>query len=215
MLVRLRRTDHVNDGDAVPKAQRRLHGIGHPADEVTVCVLWLLLGVRDDQAVDDGLDVVNLVAGQVGDILQLIDLAVDPDADEAQFLDLLKDILMMPLAPAHQRRQHPETGAAGHPQERVDDLLRALLGHLASALGTVGYTDARVEQAEIVVDLGYRPDRRAGIVRDAALVDGDGGAETLNSLNVRFVHLPEKLPRVRTERFNVPALSLGEDRVEG
>ena len=34
-------------------------------------------------------------------------------------------------------------------------------------------------------------------------------------VDVRLLHLPEELPRVRRERFDIPALAFGEDRVEG
>jgi hypothetical protein len=53
--------------------------------------------------------------------------------------------------------------------------------------------DAGVEQAEIVVDLGDRPHRRAGIVGRALLVNRDGGREAVDMIDIRFIHLPKEL----------------------
>src|SRR5690606_4339085 len=46
------------------------------------------------------------------------------------------------------------------------------------------------------------------------LVDRDRGRETLDEVDVGLVHLPQELARVRGQRLDVAALSLGEDRVE-
>ena len=40
------------------------------------------------------------------------------------------------------------------------------------------------------------------------------GRQALDEVDVRLVHLAEELPGVRRERLDVPALALGEDRVE-
>src|SRR5690606_22908156 len=47
------------------------------------------------------------------------------------------------------------------------------------------------------------------------LVDGHRRAQALDEVDVRLVHLAEELPRVGGQRLDVPALALGEDRVEG
>src|SRR5688500_647 len=75
-------------------------------------------------------------------------------------------------------------------------------------------TGARVEQAEVVVDLGYRPDCRPRIVPGGFLLDGNRGRESLDRIDIRFFHEAEELPRVRGERLDVAPLPLGVDRVE-
>jgi hypothetical protein len=40
------------------------------------------------------------------------------------------------------------------------------------------------------------------------------GRQTLDEIDVRFVHLPEELARIRRQRLDIPTLPLGEDRVE-
>ena len=46
------------------------------------------------------------------------------------------------------------------------------------------------------------------------LLDGDGGGEPLDGVDVGLLHEPEELPRVGAQRLDVAALSLGEDGVE-
>ena len=74
--------------------------------------------------------------------------------------------------------------------------------------------DPRVQHAEVVVDLGDRPDRRARVLRRRLLVDRDRRREPLDEVDVGLLHLPEELARVRRQRLDVPPLALRVDRVE-
>ena len=103
------------------------------------------------------------------------------------------------------------SGSASH---RVHDLLRRLLLHLAPAVGAVRRADARIEQAQIVIDLGDRAHRRARVVRSAALVNRDGRRKPLDLIHVRLFHLAQELPRIGRQAFDVAALAFGKDRVE-
>ena len=49
----------------------------------------------------------------------------------------------------------------------------------------------------------------------ALLVDGDGGGEALDVLDVGFLHAPEELAGVGGKGLDVPALALGVDGIEG
>ena len=75
--------------------------------------------------------------------------------------------------------------------------------------------DARVEQAQVVVDLGDRADGRPRVARRRLLVDRDRRRQALDEVDVGLVHLAEELPRVRRQDLDVAALALGVDRVEG
>src|ERR1039458_10227310 len=74
--------------------------------------------------------------------------------------------------------------------------------------------DARIEQTQVVIDLGDGPDRRTGVARRGLLVNGDRGRQSLYEVHVRLVHLPEELPGIRRQRLDVAALAFGVDRVE-
>ena len=120
-----------------------------------------------------------------------------------------------PLRSRIDRREDLEPGALRHLQDAVDDLLRGLLGDRLAADRAVRLADAGVEQAQVVVDLGDRADRRARVPRGRLLVDRHRRRQALDEVDVRLVHLAEELPRVGRQRLDVAALALGEDRVEG
>ena len=87
--------DQLHLGHALRKPQGGLHGVGQAA----------LDPLPADQSVDDHLDGVLLVAGQLGRGRQLADLAVDPRPHEALAGQLLQQSLVLALAAPHDRRQ--------------------------------------------------------------------------------------------------------------
>ena len=191
-------------GDALGELQRGLHRVGEAA----------LDAVAQHQAVDDDLDGVLLVAGQVERDGQVVDLAVDAGTAEALAGQVDEELLVGALAAAHDRGQHLEAGALGQLQDAVDDLLRRLAHQRLAGVGVVRDADAGEQQAEVVVDLGDGADGRAGVAGRGLLVDRDGRRQALDEVDVGLVHLPEELAGVGRQRLDVAALALGVDRVE-
>src|SRR5690606_24860373 len=74
--------------------------------------------------------------------------------------------------------------------------------------------DARVEQAQVVVDFGDGADGRARVVRGRLLLDRDGRGEALDVVDVRLLHHAQELPGIGRQRLDVAALALGVDGVE-
>jgi hypothetical protein len=126
-----------------------------------------------------------------------------------------RTLAVLALAPAHERRQHHEARALLELHDLVDDLLGRLPGDRLAADVAVRMADARPQQAQVVVDLGDRADRRPRVARRRLLVDRDRRRQALDRVDVGLVHLPEELPRVGAQRLDVAALALGVDRVEG
>ena len=83
-----------------------------------------------------------------------------------------------------------------------------------AAVPAVHGADARPEQAQVVVDLGDRADRRARVARAGLLLDRDRRRQPLDRVDVGLAHLVEELARVGRQRLDVAALPLGVDRVE-
>jgi len=75
--------------------------------------------------------------------------------------------------------------------------------------------DLGKEQLKMIVQFRHRSDGGAGGLDLAALVDGDGGRDTLDALHVRLLHLIEKLPGVGGKTFDVPALAFRIENIEG
>ena len=200
-----RAVDELGDDQAVGQAQRRLHRVGQPATA----------RLAHDQPVDDDVDGVLVLLVQRRRLGQRVRLAVHADAAEALGLQVPERLDELALAPADDRREDLEARALGQRQHLVDDLLRRLAGDRAAAARAVRLPRPRPEQAQVVVDLGDRPDGRAGVPAGRLLVDRDRGAEPLDRVDVGLVHLPEELAGVGGQALDVAALPLREDRVEG
>ena len=142
-------------------------------------------------------------------------LAVDLGPRVALEPHLLEQFPVLAFAPPHDRRHDHELGPLLQGHQPVDDLLLGLAGDLLAALGAVRHADPRPEQAQVVVDLGHRADRRARVARGRLLVDRDRRREPLDRVDVGLLHQAEELARVGGERLDVAALPLGVDRVEG
>ena len=97
----------------------------------------------------------------------------------------------------------------------VHDLLRGLPGDRAAAHRAVRLAHPGEQQPQVVVDLGDRADGRPRVAAGGLLVDRHRRRQAVDEVHVGLVHLAEELPGVRRQRLDVPALALGEDRVEG
>ena len=190
--------------EAVADAQRRLDRVVQPLAQV----------VLDDEAVDDGRDVVLELLVERRHLLEQVRLAVDAHAREALAAQALEHVAVLALAAAHERRVDREARALGQRQHLIDDLLGGLAGDRPPADRAVRPPDAREQQAQVVVHLGDRADGRARVLRRRLLVDRDRGREPLDRVDVGLVHLPQELARVGRERLDVAALALGVERVE-
>ena len=168
-----------------------------------------------DQSVDDNGDVVVHPPIELGRVGYLDQLAIDDGAHETLFARGVEQLAEFSLATPHQRRQDLDLGSFRPLEDGVCDLTRALALDRSAAVRTVRCACASVQQSQIIVDLGDGPDRRAGIVTGRLLLDRDRRGQPLNGVDVRLLHEAEELPRVRRERLDVAALTLGVDRIEG
>jgi hypothetical protein len=142
-------------------------------------------------------------------------LAVDLGADDAFLERLLEEGLVLALAAADDGGKDHEPRALGERHGGLGDVLHRLAHELGVAMRAVRVADGREEQAQVVVYLGHGADGRARVAARGLLLDGDGGGEPLDALDVGLGHLVEELARVGGERLHVAALSLGVERVKG
>ena len=167
------------------------------------------------QAVDDDRDVVFVLLVEDYLLVEAAQLAVDQGPRVALEPHLLEQFPVLAFAAADDRRHDHEFGPLLERHQPVDDLLLGLAGDLGPALGAVRGADPRPEQAQVVVDLGHRADRRARVARGRLLVDRDRRREAFDRVDVGLLHQAEELARVGRERLDVAPLPLGVDRVEG
>ena len=168
----------------------------------------------EDDAVDDGFDGVVFALFEAHALGELGHLAVDAGA-EALLVEGFELFAELAFAAADDGGVDGDALAGGEGGDALDDLLGGLAGDGAVAVGAVGLADGGVEQAEVVVDLGDGADGGAGAAGGGLLLDGDGGGEAVDGVDVGALHLVEELAGVGGEGFDVAALAFGVDGVEG
>ena len=133
----------VDDNQALGEAQRCLHGIGQA----------LAHALTHNQAVDDDLDRVLKFLLQLRGVLEAHGLPVDDRAGVALGAKLVDEVLVLALAPAHNRGEDLEARALIHRANAIDDLLGCLRLNASPTFGAVRDAGAGVEQTQVVVDL--------------------------------------------------------------
>ena len=148
-------------------------------------------------------------------MVQVRDDAVDARPDEAARDQLGEDVLMLALAVSDHRRQHHDALPIGQGQRLIDHLAHGLRIQRLAVIRAARLADASKQQPQVVVDLGDRAHRGAGVVGSGLLLDGDGGRQPLDVVHVRLLHHRQELPRIGRQRLHVAALALGVEGVEG
>ena len=150
------------------------------------------------------------------DVLEPHDHAVDAHAHEAGLARLVEQLAELALAVLGLAARAASTlrlvGQRQRARRRSRPAERAATG--AAALVAALLAGARVEHAQVVVDLGDRADGRARVRRRRLLLDRDRRRQPADALVLRLLHLAEELARVRRQRLDVAALALGVERVE-
>jgi hypothetical protein len=106
-------------------------------------------------------------------VLEHLELAVDLHAGEPVGAELLEDVLVLALAVADDRGVDRELRPFRKAQHLVDDRVDGLARDRPPADRAVRPPDTRVQEAQVVVDLGDGADRRARVARGRLLVDRD------------------------------------------
>ncbi|MNO54255.1 hypothetical protein D3C76_447210 [compost metagenome] len=196
---------HRSDqGDAIGQIDRRLEGFGQA----------LLQVGADLEAVHHHVDGMLLLLVELGQLVQFVELAVDPCADEALGAQLVEHRQVLALALADDRCEQHQLAALGQRQHLVDHLADGLRLQRDVVVRAARDADAGVEQAQVVVDLGDGADRRTRVVRGRLLFDGDRRRQAFDGVDVGLFHHRQELPGVGREGFHVAPLALGVEGVE-
>ena len=169
----------------------------------------------DNQAIDDDVDRVVAAPLEEDVLFERAQLAVDAGLEEAPLAPGGEVLLELALPAAHDGRQDVDADVVRIRHHLRHDLVGRLRGDGEAARRAVRDADVGEEQAEIVVDLGHRPDRRSRVGAGRLLLDRKGRRQALDRIDVRLLHLLEELPGIGRERFDVAPLALGVNRVEG
>ena len=74
--------------------------------------------------------------------------------------------------------------------------------------------NTRVQNAQIIVDLGDRPHRRPGVPAAGFLLDRDRRAQPVDPVDLGFGHLAQELSRIARQTLDVPPLTFGIKRIK-
>ena len=151
---------------------------------------------------------------ELGRRIQIDDRAVDAGAHVALAAQFLEHLHVLALAVLDYRREQQDRRALGQREDLVDHLADGLGRKIQAVVGAARRAGPRVQQTQVVIDLGDGADGGARIVRCRFLLDGDRRAQAIDAVDVRLFHHRQELACVRRQRFDVAALALGVDRVE-
>ncbi len=191
--------------DTVRNAERGLHRFGNAVSTL----------LRKPDAVDDELDGVFFLLLEAGSRLEIHELFVDSGPQKSLLQCVFEHFPVFALLSPNHRGEHLQFGAARPRQDDIENLIHALLADLAPAGRTVRHADARKQEAQIIVNFRDGPHGRARIARRRLLLDGNRGRKPLDIIHIGLVHPPQKLSGIGRKRFDIAALTLGKDRVEG
>jgi hypothetical protein len=170
---------------------------------------------RDDEVGHRQLDVVLAEAVEARPPGRRQEGAVDAQVAETFAQRPLGEVGVDALPRHHQRRHQADVPAAPVAQDARGDGLLALRLDRHGAVGAVLGAELDVEQAQEVLDLGERADRALAPAAAGALLDGDGGRDAEDGVDVGPRRGLHELAGVGVERLEVAALALGEEDVEG
>ncbi len=192
-------------GAALGMPQRRLEALRQALAHVLAYL----------EPVDHDVDAVLLRLRQLGQGVDVMHLAIHPQAHEALGLEFGKQVELFALAVGHHRGEDHQLGFLRQGQHVVHHLRDTLRLQRQIVVRAVRRAGAGVEQAQVVVDLGDGADGRARVVAGGLLLDRDGGAQPFDQVHIRLFHELQKLPRVGRKRFDVTPLALGVQGVKG
>ena len=126
----------------------------------------------------------------------------------------LEEFAVMSLTLSYERREDVNASVGIVGLNHVDDFLLRIPYHLLAGGIAVSRTRTCEKQSEIVINLRCGAHRGPWIAVGGLLFYADDGAESGYLVNVRALHVAEKVACIRRERLDVSALSFSVNGVE-
>ncbi len=86
------------------------------------------------------------------------------------------------------RKEHMQAGAVAQSEQAVHHFVHRIFFHFLSAEQAVSASDASKEQSQVIEDLGRGSDSRARIAGGVLLLDGNGGRDPVDQIDVRLLN---------------------------
>ncbi len=173
-----------------------------------------LVLATDDEAVDDGVHVVDVGCLEGGFFRKVDALSVNDQAAAALLADLGEDEVEVLAVDLEDWRPQLDLGALGQRQNRLENLARGTARRGLTTSWAMGLPDGSEQQVEVTRDVGHRPDRRARVVGEGFLLDRNDRRQPEDEVDIGLGDMRDEALRKRGERLHVAALALGVDGVE-
>ena len=106
----------------------------------------------DDNSVYHNLNIMLPALGKLWQFRYIVDIAIHANPDIAVFLNLVKNGLMLSLFLANDRRQNLQPLTLWQFQNFVDNLFNRRSLNSSMSIDTVGRSNTRIEQAQVIID---------------------------------------------------------------
>ena len=198
-----------------PFIQSGFHGVGEPLGELQIVFGG---GIGNSQPVNDQLQAIHGQGGG-GSVFEQIGqgagLSIHENAGESLLLPNFQLGLQGAVVGQPNGRTHHEPRARSAAAGGVHYIADAVALDLPTGDGAVGFSYARPEQFEVVVDFCDRAHCGAAAAGSDPLFHSNGRRQVFDPVDIRLFHAPRKLPDVCTEALDIPSLALCVERIEG
>ena len=126
----------------------------------------------------------------------------------------LKQLTIMSFTLAYQWSKNENTLIRIITENHCDNFLFGIFHHLLARRITISRSGTGIEQTKIVVYLGSCAHGRTWILVSCFLLDANHRAQSRDFVYIWAFHSTQEIACIGREGFDIPALSLGEDRVE-
>ena len=140
--------------------------------------------------------------------------AIYPHLPVAFFKQTLEQFFVMSFPACNQRSQHDTFLSLVLAQYQLYDLVIGIFYHFAARYRRIGIRCPRIKKPEKIINFRNGSHRRTGILPGGFLLDGDNRAQARDAFHGRTFQNPYELSGVGRQRFHIPALPLGINRIE-
>lgn len=166
------------------------------------------------ESINDHINLVLAFLVQGRHIVNIVNRAIHPQADEALAAHGFDNLQVFALPVPYHRREDHQFAVLRHGHHLIHHLADGLSFQGLAMVWASRLTGTGKEQAQVIVYFGDGANGRARVVGGGFLLNGDSGRQTFDVVYVRLFHHRKKLAGIGGKRFYIAALSFRIKRIE-